>query len=333
MKLTQFPRIVYTPYSTPIEKLENLSNFLEGPEIFMKRDDLLGLAGGGNKTRKLEFLLADAKAKKSDTIITCGAVQSNHCRLTLAAANKERMNCYLVLEQRVPNSYDKNANGNNFLYHLLGVTGLKIVDKGTNMLEAMSDLSKELTEKGLNPYIIPGGGSNDVGGLGYVACAEEIMLQSFQMNVNFDKIVVASGSAGTHAGLLAGLLGNSNNTPVIGISVNRKSVEQRELVCQLTQKLLTKLNSSIKATLDDVIVFDEYVGDGYSLATEKMVEAVKLVARHESILMDPVYSGKAMSGLIDLARNGRIDPKEKVLFIHTGGSPALYAYTKYFQEN
>lgn len=327
MNLAKYPRRRYTEGQTPMEYLKNFTELMDGPEIYMKRDDLLGLAGGGNKTRKLEFFMADALAQGADTILTCGAVQSNHCRLTLAAANKEKLKCQLVLEERVAHSYHETANGNNYLYHLLGVDGIRVVPGGSNMLEELDKLAEELRAQGRRPYIIPGGGSNAIGELGYVSCAQEILAQAFEKGISFDRIICASGSGGTHAGLLTGLVGENANIPLTGISVNRKKEPQEKLVYGLAAALSEKLGLAVPVKPEQVEVYDDYVGPGYSLPTDQMVEAVQLLARTEAILLDPVYSGKAMAGLIDLIRKGVYKKGEKVLFVHTGGSPALYAYT------
>ncbi|HBH13134.1 MAG: Pyridoxal phosphate-dependent enzyme [Clostridiales bacterium 38_11] len=333
MNLARFSRRRYTPYKTPIEFMVNLTKKLGGPNVFIKRDDLLGLAAGGNKTRKLEFLMADALEKGADTIITCGAVQSNHCRLTLAASVKEGLKCQLILEERVAGSYHPDANGNNYLFRLLGVESIKVVPGGSNMLEELDKLAKELEQQGRKPYIIPGGGSNEIGALGYVACAEELIEQAFESGTNFDYIVTPSGSAGTHAGLITGLVGNNTNIPLIGISVSRKKEPQIEVVSNLTLKLCNKLGMSHPVSKKEIIVYDDYVGAGYSLPTDGMVEAVQMLARTEAILMDPVYTGKAMAGLIDLIRKGHFNKNDNVLFIHTGGSPALYAYMDIILES
>src|SRR5690242_7648845 len=205
MQLARFPRRRYTSSFTPLERASNLSAALGGAEIWIKRDDLLGLAAGGNKTRKLEFLVADALAQGCDTLITVGAVQSNHCRLTLAAAVKEGLKCRLVLEQRVPGSYNREASGNNFLYDLLGVEDITVVNAGEDLSAAMEKIAAKLKTEGRKGYVIPGGGSNPLGALGYVACAQEILEQSFDMGLRIDHLVVASGSTGTHGGLLVGL--------------------------------------------------------------------------------------------------------------------------------
>lgn len=333
MNLSKFPRRRYTQYATPIEKLERLSGILGGPTVYMKRDDLLGLAGGGNKTRKLEFLMADALSKGADTVITCGAVQSNHCRLTLAAAVKEGLRCQLVLEQRVPGSYDRYASGNNFLFHLLGVEAVHVVEGGSDMMAEMQRVADELREQGRKPYIIPGGGSNEIGALGYVACAQEMLQQLFEMELSIDHIIVTSGSTGTHAGVLTGIIGQNAHIPVTGIGINRRKSPQTEAVYALCTALASKLELRQAPAKEDVIVFDDYIGEGYSRPTKEMIEAVKLVARTEAILLDPVYTGKAMAGMIDLIKKGYFGDAKNILFLHTGGSPALYAYTKeFFQE-
>lgn len=326
MNLAQFPRRRYTEGKTPLEFLPNFTKALGGPNIYIKRDDLLGLTSGGNKTRKLEFLMADALEQGADTIITCGAVQSNHCRLTLAAAVKEGLKCRLVLEERVKGSYNSDASGNNFLFNVLGVEKVSVVPGGSNMMEAMQKVADELAAEGRKAYIVPGGGSNPIGATGYVSCAQEIMEQMFEKGINFDHIVSASGSAGTHAGLLVGLLGNNMNIPMTGISVNRKSDVQEQLVFDLANQTAERVGFKAGVPREAVKVVDEYVGPGYSLPTDSMVEAVQLLAKTEGILLDPVYTGKAMAGLIGLIRKGQFKKGENVLFVHTGGSPALYAY-------
>ena len=326
MNLAQFEIRHYTGYKTPIEYLGNLSKVMGGPNIYIKRDDLLGLTSGGNKTRKLEFLMAEALEQEADTILTCGAVQSNHCRLTLAAAVKEGLKCQLILEERVPGSYAPEASGNNFLFRLLGVEDVRVVPGGSDMMAELEKLAEELRAQGRKPYIIPGGGSNPTGALGYVSCAQEIQEQAFEMGINFDHIVSASGSAGTHAGLISGIIGNNMNIPMTGISVNRPKEVQTDAVFSLAERTLEKLGSANKIKREDVVVFDDYVGPGYSRPTQSMVDAVQLLARTEAILMDPVYTGKTMAGMLDLIRKGYFKDCENILFVHTGGSPALYAY-------
>ena len=330
MNLSKFPRRRYTEGKTPIDALKRFSERLGGPNIYMKRDDLLGLAAGGNKTRKLEFVVADALAKGADTLITCGAVQSNHCRLTLAAAVKEGLKCRLVLEERVAGSYNPRASGNNLLYHLMGVEAIKVVPGGSDMMAAMQTVADEVSTSGRKAYIIPGGASNEIGALGYVACAEEILGQAFEQGLRIDRVVCASGSTGTHAGLVTGFCGNNSQIPVVGINVSRKKEEQEDMVFSLVQKTATLLGIEGAIPRDAVLCFGDYVGPGYSLPTDGMVEAVKMLAETEAILLDPVYTGKTMAGLIDLVRSGFFKNEESILFVHTGGSPALYAYLDNF---
>jgi D-cysteine desulfhydrase len=332
MNLARFARRRYLHEWSPLEIAPRFSEALGGPMVYIKRDDILGFAHGGNKLRKLEFLVAEALAQKADTLITCGAVQSNHCRLTLAAAKKEGLACRLVIEERVPGSYKSEASGNNFLFHLLGVEEIVVVKGGSDMMVEMQKVADKISTLGRKGYIIPGGASNPLGALGYVSCAEEIMAQLFEMGLFIDHVITPSGSAGTHAGLITGFYGNSSNIPVAGINVSRTKNVQEELVHGLATK--TAALAGVKAGIprEAITCYDAYVGPGYSLPTVGMVEAVKLLARTEGILLDPVYTGKAMAGLIDLIRKGHFKKGQNVLFIHTGGSPALFAYQDTFKE-
>jgi D-cysteine desulfhydrase len=325
MDLARFPRRRYTSGYTPIELMPNFSRALGGPNIYIKRDDMLGLAPGGNKTRKLEFLVADALAQGADTLITCGAPQSNHCRITLAAAAREGLKCRFVIEERVPNSYDVNANGNNFMFRLMGVEAITVVPGGSDMDAAMQTVATDLAREGRKGYIIPGGGSNAIGALGYVACVQEILAQTFEMGLRIDRIVVASGSSGTHAGLVAGLHGYNAPIPVVGIGVSRDPGDQNPRV--LKEARATAQMLGIKAPLPDdaVLTFGEYWRPKYSLPNKRMVEAVQMLAQTEAILLDPTYTGKSMAGLIGLVRQGYFRKDENLLYIHTGGLPALFA--------
>ena len=324
MDLSRFPRRRYTSGNTPIEHLAHLSAALGGPEIYVKRDDLLGLTSGGNKTRKLEFLMADALATGADSVITTGAVQSNHCRLTLAAAIKEGMTTHLVLEERVPGSYRRDASGNNFLYRLLGAD-ISVVPAGTDLSDAMNAVAEQVRAGGGHPYVIPGGGSNSLGALGYVACAHEVMSQCFERGLPLDHIVCASGSGGTHAGLAAGLHLLSWEVPLTGISVRAAAHEQEPRLHGLATGIVELLGHAPDIRPERIAVRDDQVGPGYSLPTDAMVEAIQLFARLEGILLDPVYTGKAAAGLITMIREGALTKGQNVLFVHTGGSPALYA--------
>ena len=333
MNFIKFPRRKYLQGPTPIEFMPALSKAL-GNEVnlYIKRDDLLPGAGGGNKTRKLEFSIADALAKGADTIITCGAVQSNHARLTAAWSAKEGLDCHLILEERVKGSYHVDASGNNFLFELLGVKTIEVAPGGSDMLALMEKKVAALKAEGKNPYIVPGGASNAIGATGYAVCAEETMGQLNEMRLGIDHIVVPSGSAGTHAGMVVGMTGVNGGIPISGINVSRTKDVQEELVYKLALELAQRLEVKGGVARESIVCFDQYVGPGYSLPTDSMVEAVKLFAGTESILLDPVYSGKTAAGLIDLVRKGHFPKNSNILFLHTGGSPALYAYMDTFRQ-
>jgi D-cysteine desulfhydrase len=267
-------------------------------------------------------------AQGADTLITCGAPQSNHCRITLAAAVREGLKCHFVIEERVPDSYRLDASGNNFLFRLFGVHSITVVPAGTNMAEAMQLVADQVIATGGKPYIIPGGGSNAVGGLGYVACAQELQQQFFDQGVSIDQVVVGSGSSGTHGGLLAGFLGNHIHIPIVGIGVSRDPVDQNPLVQREAQAVSDLLGLGITVPPESVVSFGDWWRPKYSLPNAAMVEAVQLLARTEAVLLDPVYTGKIMAGLIGLSRRGYFRRDENVLFIHTGGAPALHAYER-----
>ncbi len=327
MNLARFPRRRYTQGQTPIEKLSRLSRALGGPTLYIKRDDLLGLAGGGSKTRKLEFLVADALGQQADTLITGGAVQSNHCRLTLAAAVREGMKCRLVLEERIAGSYRTDTGGNAFLFRLLGAEEILVVPGGSDMMREMQSLAEDVRGNGGKPYVIPVGGSNELGDIGYAACAVEILGQCFEMELIIDHLVCASGSGGTQAGLIVGFYGSHSPASVVGINVVRNKKDQEDIVHRLAADTAVYMGIPGDIPKDAVNCLDAYLGPGYSLPTTEMAEAVRLVARTEGILLDPCYTGKAMAGLLDLVRKGFFREEDRVLFLHTGGIPALYAHS------
>ena len=333
MDLSRFPRRRYTPFPTPLEPMPRFSQALaascpdgQGPELWVKRDDMLGLFPGGNKTRKLEFLVADALAQGCDTLVTVGAPQSNHCRITLAAAVKEGLKCRFVIEERVPGSYDLKASGNQFMFHLLGVESQRVVPAGSDLKAALQEELDTLAALGRKGYAIPTGGSNAIGGLGYVACAQELQQQWFDMGLRFDEVVVGSGSSGTHGGLVAGFLGNRIDVPVVGVGVSRDPADQVPVVHREAQAVCDLLGLNLQVPLEAVQCVGGYWQPKYSVPNARMVEAVQLLARTEGILLDPVYTGKIMAGLIGLARAGRWKAGAKVLFLHTGGLPSLHAY-------
>ncbi len=334
LHLAEYPRIRLGHFPTPLEYLPNLSRYLDGPDIYIKRDDCTGLATGGNKTRKLEFLVAQAIDQGADTLITQGAVQSNHARQTVAAAARVGMKCKILLEQRVAGaSDDYEHSGNVMLDRLMGGEIVERLPAGTNMQEAMETLAAELRKTGSKPYVIPGGGSTPVGVLGYVACAQELLTQSFDSNVRIDHVVHATGSAGTQAGLVIGLRASNSGIPVYGVSVRAPKPRQEDNVWQLVQASMDYMKlpaSSVQR--EDVVANADYVGAGYGMPTDSMIEAVRLTAELESILLDPVYSGKGMAGLIDLVRKGHFKKGENVVFVHTGGAVGLFGYRAVFDK-
>ncbi len=323
--LSRFPRRRYSHGPTPLEFLPNFTRALGGPKVWIKRDDQLGLTPGGNKTRKLEFLVADALAQGCDTLITCGAPQSNHCRLTLAAAVKEGLKCRFVIEERVPGSYDDRASGNHFLFRLLGVEAITVVPGGSDLAAAMRTVRDELAARGRKGYVIPGGGSNALGGLGYVVCADEIARQLDEQDLRLDRVVVGSGSSGTHGGLVAGFFALGLDVAITGVGVSRDPSDQEPLVWREAQAVADLLGLGA-VPRERVTCVGGYWQPKYSVPNDAMVEAVRLLARTEGVLLDPVYTGKAMAGLIGMARAGDIGADEHVLFVHTGGAPALFAY-------
>ena len=332
MHLARFPRKRFAHLPTPLEPMKNLSRLLGGPNLWIKRDDCTGLAGGGNKTRKLEFLMADAEAEGADTIITQGAVQSNHARQTAAIAARMGYQCHLLLENRTESQDpDFLGNGNVLLDEMYGAH-LQRFAGGTDMNEQMAQLAQRLRDEGRKPYIIPGGGSNRIGALGYANAAIELVTQSNDMGLKVDHIVHATGSAGTQAGLVAGLTAVHAGIPVLGISVRAERAAQEENVYRLAAETADYIGSAAALTRAHVVANSDYVGGGYGVPTEAMIDAVNLAARHESILLDRVYSGKGMAGLIDQVRQGAFQTGENVVFIHTGGAQALFGYRDLFSK-
>ena len=331
MHLSRFPRLHFAHLPTPLEPMKRLSEHLGGPNLWIKRDDCTGLSSGGNKTRKLEFLMADAVEKKADTIITQGATQSNHARQTTAIAAKLGMECHVLLEDRTGSEDPAYVyNGNVLLDQLHGSTISKRPGD-TDMNAAMEDLATQLRDDGKNPYIIPGGGSNEIGALGYVNAAIELMTQANDQSLRIDHLVHATGSSGTQAGLVLGMEGMNSGIPVYGVGVRAPKQKQEEMVFGLAQR--TAEYMGLRADViqrERVVANSDYVGDGYGLPTDAMVEAVKMMAQFEGILLDPVYSGKGFSGLIDLIRKGHFKKGENVVFLHTGGSISLFGYPEIF---
>lgn len=326
MDVEAAPRVRLAHLPTPIDALPRLSKAVGGPQFFVKRDDCTGLAFGGNKVRKMEFLLGDALSQGATTIVTMGTVQSNHLPVSAAAACRLGLRCELVLEHRVAiETGHYHQSGNVLLNRLFGAR-MRVVPAGDDAMAVTNNLADEVRHRGGTPYVIPRGGSTPVGALAYVACAAEIVGQSERADLRIDVIVHATGSAGTQAGLLAGLRALGKQTPVIGIGVNAPASVQAKRVYELACLTADLLGRPGAVTADDVITHCDYVGDGYGLVTEAAQAAILDVARLEGLLLDPVYSGKAMAGMLDLARKNVISSGSNVLFIHTGGSPALFAY-------
>ena len=325
MHLARFPRARFAHLPTPLEAAPRLGEALGGLNLWIKRDDCTGLAGGGNKTRKLEYLLGDALANDATTLVTQGAVQSNHVRQTAAAAARFGLKCEIILEERVAtNATDYNNSGNVLLDRLMGGK-LRSVPAGTDMNAELAKVADEVTQAGGKPYIIPGGGSNTVGALGYVDCAIELVAQANAMGLVIDRIVTPTGSAGTHAGLVAGLALIGADIPVLGIGVRAPKETQEANVHKLAVETAALLGHAERVTREMTVADCDYVGAGYGLVDDAVIDALKLAARTEALLLDPVYTGKAMKGLIALARQGRFKG-ETVVFLHTGGAQGLSGY-------
>ena len=319
--LHQFPRLELLGAPTPLEHLPRLSDYL-GRDIFIKRDDVTPVALGGNKLRKLEFLAADALREGADVLLTAGAIQSNHVRQTAAVAARLGLKCVALLENPIgTDAANYLSNGNRLLLDLMDAEVIA-VDALHNPAEQLAEEATRLEAQGFRPYIVPVGGSNALGALGYVECAQEIAHQSEGV-VDFAAVVVASGSAGTHAGLAVGLEQLLPETELVGVTVSRQTDAQLPLVERLRQSLAASLE--VQATAP-ITLWDEYFAPRYGEPNEEGMEAVKLLARLEGILLDPVYTGKAMAGLIDGISQNRFRREGPLLFIHTGGAPALFAY-------
>ncbi len=327
MNLSGFARVPLAHLPTPLEHLPRLSKHLGGPEIFVKRDDCTGLATGGNKTRKLEFSMGEALQQGADTIITVGAIQSNHVRQTAAAACKLGMACEVMLEHRVQKpSATYTQSGNVFLDRIFGAN-LREYPAGADFNAAMEEVAAEVRRKGGQPYYIPGGASNPVGALGYVGCGIEMLEQFDEQDLEVDHIVTATGSAGTHAGLAVGLRGSGSRLPMLGIGVNAPRNVQEERVYKLAVETAELVGEPGCVVRDDIVADCNYIGPGYGEHTDAMNEAVLMLARYEGLLFDPVYSGKALAGMIDYIRQGRFTAGQTIVFLHTGGSAGLFAYS------
>jgi L-cysteate sulfo-lyase len=330
MHLSRFPRIRLAHLPTPLEHLENLSRALAGPEIWIKRDDCTGMSSGGNKTRKLEFLLAEARAQGADIILTQGATQSNHARQTAACAAKLGLACHLLLEDRTQKTDHDYVDSGNVLLDQLHGASIERHAANPDMNGVMAKVAERMKSEGRKPYAIPGGGSNTTGALGYVNAALELVQQANEMGLRIDHIVHATGSAGTQAGLIAGLAGIRSGIPLLGISVRAPRERQEENVFNLATATASLCGAQGAVLRSDVAANSDYVGSGYGFSTPASIEAIKALARLEGILLDPVYTGKGMAGFIDLVQKGQFRKGQNVVFVHTGGSVGLFGYVNDF---
>jgi L-cysteate sulfo-lyase len=323
MRIDSLPRFPLAQLPTPIAKLARLSRELGGPELLIKRDDQTGLAFGGNKTRKLEFLVGHALAQDADTLVTLGAAQSNHCRQTAAAAAKAGLKCELILNGRKPDA----PNGNLLLNELLGARAHWI--ERSQRTAKLKALEEELRAAGRKPYLIPVGGSNGIGAVGYVVAMLELMDQLRASGQHVDHILFGSSSGGTQAGMalgarIAGFVGS-----VTGLSIDKNDPEHFEYeteVAQIANDCAHYIGADAQLTKDDISVVYGYQGEGYGVVGDLEREAIRLMAQTEGIILDPVYAGRAFGALVDQIRKGRFKRDETVLFWHTGGAPALFAY-------
>jgi len=328
--LSDFPRVDLTHRPTPLEPMPNLSELLGGPSLYVKRDDCTGLALGGNKARQLEFYFGDAVSRRATTVLVTGAVQSNYVRTVAAAAAKLGLGCHIQLEDRVPGMGEVyHESGNVLLDRLLGAH-VHTYPEGEDEAGAdgaLAEIAEGLKETGERPYLIYLSEEHEpLGALGYVDAAAEIIRQTDQMNVSLKTIVLASGSAATHAGMLVGLRAQGHrDVAVHGICVRRRKDAQMGRVARVVRKTETLLDCVGVVEENDVLVTDDFLGSAYGRLTESGNEAMLVAARTEALLLDPVYTSKAFAGFMDLVRGGTGGP-EPVIFWHTGGTPALFAY-------
>jgi D-cysteine desulfhydrase family pyridoxal phosphate-dependent enzyme len=325
VQLGHLPRLPLAVRPTPLQEAPRLSAYLGGPRILIKRDDLTGLALGGNKARKLELLLGDARAQGADVIITVGAMQSNHARMTAAAARLFGWEAVLVLSGEQP----EEIQGNLLLDHLFGAE-VRLINSTDDyiLMGVVADLARELAARGRRPYVIPRGGSTGLGAAAYLEAGGEAFAQLNALGVRVDAIVHASTSGGTQSGLLTAAHWSRAGALVVGISAGPPQQVVVQRVTGIVRDLAAVLRTEWAVHPEDVVVYDDYVGEGYGIPSPETVEAIKIAARTEGILLDPVYTGKAMAGLIDLIRRGTFTRDQTVLFWHTGGQPALFAHAR-----
>jgi D-cysteine desulfhydrase family pyridoxal phosphate-dependent enzyme len=336
MKFEEMVKIPLTTLPTSIYKMANLTDLLGGPDIYIKRDDVMDLAHGGNKTRKLEYVFADALAKGADCVITMGGIQSNHVRQTISGAARLGLETHAILNIPVPELDEELKSSGNYLLDVVMDANIHIVEgSDDDCIAKMNEVREDVISKGKSPYLVPMGASDGIGSLGYMACVREMMIQWENMEINPSHIFVGTGSCGTHGGLLAGLryFGNTT-TKVIGISVSQ--IEERKVAD--VKDILRQINEVIDLpdgliSDDDIIVKDAYYGKAYAYPTDEANDAIRLLAKTEGVLLDPVYTGKTMTGMLDMMKKGDLDDAHDIVFLHTGGAPALHPYAKYFLNN
>lgn len=311
-----------------LEYLPKLSRYLNGPEIYIKRDDIIGRSGGGNKYRKYENIIGKAVSEGCDTLIIAGHFQSNAARELVGAACQLGLQAVVVCKELIPEqNLSFSKNGNALLMNIMGAKILTIgQDEDYNM--AMNDVAEQVIRNGRKPYIIPFGGSSVLGAMSYANCVDEMVAQCEKLPFNFpDYIFTATGSGGTQAGLITGVLKNNLNTKVVGISVLHNKVEAEKIVSGLTDQSVAALNIRVKQPSHDLIqVDDAFIGKGYGIITAESIATIRLLAQLEGLFLCPVYTAKAMTGLIAHIQSGRIRKGESVVFIHTGGFPLIFAY-------
>lgn len=336
MLTDKFPRVELSHLPTHLDHLSNLSKKLQGPKIWAKRDDCTGLAMGGNKARQLEFYIGDAISKGADTLLTTGAVQSNHVRMTIAAARKLGLEVEVQLENRVEGRQDEYySSGNPFLMKMMGakIHYYPVGEDEEGADRVLHQRADEIRASGGHPYVIPLSGNHiPYGSLGYVKCAEELLLQLMHASLKIDAIVIPSGSATTHAGLLAGLKTLGSEIPVYGFCVRRDQASQAERVLAKACQVAEMIDNPGVVAKKDVWLDDRMLRPGYGQLNNDLLEALHLTAQCEGMLLDPTYNGKSMAGLIHLVRSGHFKPGQNVVFLHTGGTPSLFGYPEILED-
>jgi len=322
-RISKISRVNLANLPTPFQTMPRLSKCLNGPKLWIKRDDCIGLAFGGNKERKMEFVMGDAIKNHADVVITPGDIQSNHARATAAAARKLGLKAILVLRGKKPENY----NGNLLLDYLLGADIRFVQANWQEMPPMLEEVAGEVRKKGHVPYIISGGASYPIGALAYVNAMAELLTQANDIGIEINYIIHAAGSGGTQAGLVLGNKILESKVKILGICVEPDSDYLARRTAEIASGVAEILGSRETINVNDVILVEDYVGKGYGVLTKEVAEAIKLVAQTEGILLDPVYTGKAMAGLIDMIKQRRFEKNNNIVFIHTGGTPALFAYS------